>query len=97
VPCCWPAPAGLPACSDCASCEGSGRSPPGNERFQPRFPAMASGQLRIWWAHPLADLSPQLGVVRRLHQSSLGHLVDRSDRADNIAGSGGCKLLFSCH
>ena len=23
-------------------------------------------------AHPLADLSPQLGVVRRLHQSRLG-------------------------
>jgi hypothetical protein len=33
---------------------------------------MASGQLLIWWVHPLADLSPQLGVVRRLHQSWLG-------------------------
>jgi hypothetical protein len=40
----------------------------------------------VWWAHPLADLSPQIGVVRRLHQSSLGPLVDRSDRADNFAG-----------
>ena len=43
----------------------------------------------VWWAHPLADLSPQLGVVRRLHQSWLGPLVDRSDRADNFAGRGG--------
>ena len=71
VPCCWPAPAGLPASSDGASCKGSGRSPLWYGRFQPCFPAMASGQLRIWLAHPLADLSPQLGVVRRLHLSWL--------------------------
>ena len=40
-------------------------------------------------AHPLADLSPQRGVVRRLHHSWFGPLVYRSDRADNFAGSGG--------
>ena len=36
----------------------------------------------------LADLSPRLGVARRLHQSRSGPLVDRSDGADNFADGG---------
>jgi hypothetical protein len=65
--------------------EGLGVHPCGTGDFSHAF--------TVGWAHPLADLSPQLGVVRRLHQSWLGPLVDRSDRADNIAGSGGLEDL----
>lgn len=47
--------ADFPASSDGASFKGSGHSPLWDERFQSRL-----------GAHPLADLSPQFGVVRRL-------------------------------
>jgi hypothetical protein len=49
LPCCLPAPACLPFSSDGASYRGSRRSPLWNGRFQPGFPAMASGRLRLRW------------------------------------------------
>ena len=48
-----------------------------------------SHALPVGRAHALPDLGKQLRVIRRFHRSSLGPLMDRSDRADNFAGSGG--------
>ncbi|MCX5969827.1 MAG: DUF3136 domain-containing protein, partial [Cyanobacteria bacterium] len=47
-------------------------------------------------AHALPDLGQQLRIIRRFHRSSLGPLMDRSDRADNFAGSGGLEMLYHC-
>jgi len=81
VPCWWPAPAGLPASSDGASCKGSGRSHLWNGRFQPRFHGLVGSSAGV--SQPAARGRKAMASIM------VGALVDRSDRGDNFAGTGG--------